>query len=254
MINTILGTKKTMSQTFVGDTRIPVTSVQAGPCVVTSVKTKKRDGYWAVQLGFGQKKLKNVTKPLKGHLRGAIKKSKSAPHFLREVKLKEKPDLKVGDTIKLTDVLSPGDVVKVTGIGKGKGFQGVVKRWGFRTSGRSHGQKGRRRSPGSIGQGTDPGRVHKGKKMAGRMGGKKITVKSLTVVKIDEENNLLTLSGPIPGSPKSFVVITKTAEGKRSDLEKGVEVAPEKGADAPKEEGDTKGEDKKQEEVGEEEK
>lgn len=236
MLDTILGTKKKMSQTFVGDTRIPVTYVQAGPCVVTSIKNKDRDGYWAIQLGYGQKKLKRITKPLKGHLKGAIGKNKMAPSFLKEVKIAEKPEYKVGDVIKISDVLSPGDIVQVTGIGKGKGFQGVIKRWGFAASGRSHGQKGRRRSPGSIGQGTDPGRVYKGKKMAGRMGGKQITVKNLTVVKIVEEENLVTLSGPIPGAINSYVLLTKTAEGKRSDLEKGTEVAVEKGTDAPDEE------------------
>ncbi|MBN1168716.1 50S ribosomal protein L3 [Candidatus Woesebacteria bacterium] len=242
-MDTILGTKKKMSQTFVGETRIPVTLVQAGPCVVTSIKDKDRDGYWAVQIAYGQKKLKNINKPLMGHLKGAIEKSKIidqkskvAPSFIREVRLEEKPELKVGDIVKISDIFTPGDVVQVTGIGKGKGFQGVVKRWGFATSGRSHGEHRRRRAPGSIGQGTDPGRVHKGKKMPGRMGGSKITIKNLKIVKVDEENNLLMISGSIPGSVNSFIVIAKTAEGKRSDLEKEVEVAPEKGTDAPNEE------------------
>lgn len=220
MINAILGTKKDMGQTYVKSTRVPVTNVVAGPCVVTSIKSKDKDGYWAVQLGFGQKKLKNITNPLKGHLKGAIGESKSkvAPRFLREVVMSKKPALKVGDTVSISEVFGVGDVVRVTGTSKSKGFQGVVKRWGFAGSPRTHGQKSRRRSPGSIGQGTDPGRVYKGKKMPGRMGGNTTTVKNLIVMSIDEENNIISLSGPVPGNRGTLLIIRKISEGKRSDL------------------------------------
>lgn len=223
MLQTILGAKGKMSQTFVGGTRVPVTYVEAGPCVVTHIKNEDKDGYWAVQLGFGNKRIKNVTKPLQGHLRGAIK-DKKTPRFLREVRLNKKPDFKVGDEVKLSDIFKKGDVVAVTGVSKGKGFAGVIKRWGFKGGPRTHGQSDRQRAPGSIGQGTDPGRVHKGKKMPGRMGSATTTVKNLIVVDTDEENNLLSLSGPVPGSPGGLVVITKIASGKLDEL---IEEAPQ---------------------------
>lgn len=212
-----------MSQTFVGVNRVPVTKIQAGPCVVTAIKNKDKDGYWAVQIGYGEKKIKNVTKPMQGHLKGAVHK-KTAPRFLREVKSRNEPKVKVGDAVLVSDVFSEGDVIAVTGTSKGKGFQGVVKRWGFRTSGRSHGQKGRRRSPGSIGQGTTPGRVHKGKKMAGRMGTDTVTVKNLRVVSIDEDKNEIALSGPVPGNAKGLLIIKKVKSGKLADLGKAAEV------------------------------
>jgi large subunit ribosomal protein L3 len=222
MLNTILGKKKNMSQAFVGTTRVPVTYVEAGPCIVTQIKNEKIDGYWAVQIGFGEKKIKNVTKPMQGHLRGAIK-DKKAPRFLREVRFDKKPDLKVGDEIKISDIFSEGDVITITGTSKGKGFAGVVKRWGFAGGPRTHGQSDRPRSPGSIGQGTTPGRVHKGKKMAGRMGGDTVTVKSIKVISIDAEKNEMTVLGPVPGAPKGLLIIKKVASGKLSDISKETE-------------------------------
>jgi len=217
MLNTILGTKQEMDQTFVDTTRVPVTLVKAGPCVITQIKKEDKDGYWAVQIGLGKKRIKNVTKPLQGHLKGAIK-DKMAPRFLREIRVESEPDFKVGDEIKVSDVFKAGDVIAVTGTSKGKGFAGVMKRWGFAGGSRTHGQSDRPRSPGSIGQGTTPGRVHKGKKMPGRMGGETVTVKNLKVVSIDEEKNVMAVSGPIPGTPRSLVVIRKIASGKLSDL------------------------------------
>ena len=210
-----------MSQIFVEGTRVPVTFVSAGPCVVTQIKHEEKDGYWAVQLGFGKKNIRNLNKPLQGHLRGVIKE-KIAPRFLREVRLKSEPKFKVGDIIKTTDVLQEGDLVSVTGTSKGKGFAGVIKRWGFHGGPRTHGQSDRQRAPGSIGQGTDPGRVHKGKKMPGRMGGEQVTLKNLFVVSVDEKNSRVALSGPIPGNANGLVVITKLASGKLEELvEKG---------------------------------
>ncbi len=223
MINTILGTKQGMTAKYIEGTRVPVTNVLAGPCVVTQLKTEDKDGYWAVQLGFSQRRIKNISKPLQGHLKGAIKDNK-APRFLREVRLSEQADLKVGDEVMLTQVLKKGDVISVTGISKGKGFAGVVKRHGFAGGPKTHGQSDRHRAPGSIGQGTTPGRVLKGKRMAGRMGGDTVTIKNLIVVDIDKEKNLLSVSGPVPGSPNSLLIIKKIKSGSLEDL---VEEVPE---------------------------
>lgn len=207
-----------MEQTFIEDTRIPVTLVKVGPCVVTQVKSSEKDGYWAVQLGFGNKKTTSITKPQLGHLKDAIKDTKVAPRFLREVKLSKDPELKVGQEINISDVFKKGDLVSVTGISKGKGFAGVVKRWGFAGGPRTHGQSDRLRAPGSIGQGTTPGRVHKGKKMAGRMGAERVTVKNLVVVEVDAEKNELKLSGPIPGGLGGLIMINKIGSGKLAEL------------------------------------
>lgn len=232
MLNTIFGIKKKMSQTYVENTRVPVTFVKTVPCVVTHIKSAEKDGYWAVQLGFGEKRIKKVSKPVKGHLRGVIKamssdrKGKFAPRFLREVRVDKKPNFKVGDIVSVSDIFKKGDVVAVTGTSKGKGFAGVVKRWRFAGGPRTHGQSDRLRAPGSIGQGTTPGRVHKGKKMAGRMGHDRVTVKNLIVVDVDKENNTLGLSGPVPGIPGRLLTIKKIASGKLEELVKE-EVQPQ---------------------------
>jgi large subunit ribosomal protein L3 len=217
MLNTILGSKDRMSQAFVEGTRVSVTWVKAGPCVVTQIKKVESDGYWAVQLGFKERKLKNTSKPLQGHLKSLIKNDK-APRHLREVRLDSEPEFKVGDVISLTDVFKKGDVVAVSGISKGKGFAGVVKRWGFHGGPRTHGQSDRERAPGSIGQGTTPGRVYKGKKMAGRMGGDRVTIKNLIVVDIKADEGLLAVSGPVPGTSRGILVVRKIGEGKLSEL------------------------------------
>lgn len=206
-----------MDQTFVETTRVPMTYLEAGPCVVTQIKKEDNDGYWAVQIGFGEKKIKNVTKPMQGHLRG-VTKDKKAPRFLREVRLEKEPEFKVGDEIKISDIFSEGDIVTITGISKGKGFAGTVKRWGFAGGPRTHGQSDRPRSPGSIGQGTTPGRVHKGKKMAGRMGGETVTIKNVKIIAVDPEKNEMAVLGPVPGAPKGLVVIRRTSKGKLSDI------------------------------------
>ena len=213
MINTILATKTKMSQVFKDNRRIPVTELEAGPCVVTQIKNDKKDGYWAVQLGFGVKKAKNTTKPLLGHLREVVKENK-APRFLREVVLEGKPEFKVGDKIVLTEIFSPGDTITVTGTSKGKGFAGVMKRWGFSGGPRTHGQSDRSRAPGSIGQGTDPGRVRKGKKMAGRMGGERKTITNLKVIAVNPETNTLVVSGPVAGAKGNLLIVKRTSESK----------------------------------------
>lgn len=183
-----------MSQAFTeSGVRVPVTLLKVETITTTKVKdSKEKDGYSAVQFGFG------------GEKRG-----KKEPRFLREVRVNGDFGLKVGDKLNLSDVLSPGDTVSVTSTSKGKGFAGGVKRWGFAGGPKTHGQSDRLRAPGSIGQGTTPGRVHKGKKMAGRMGGDTVTVKNLKVVSINEGIQEVLISGPVPGVNGSLVTIKR---------------------------------------------
>ncbi len=202
-----------MSQIFVEGKRVPITKVSAGPCLVTQVKSREKDGYWAIQLGFGARKIRHLNKPMQGHLKAA----KKAVRHLREIKLSQKPKFKVGDEIKVSDIFKKGDRVRVSGISKGKGFAGVIKRWGFSAGPRTHGQSDRRRAPGSIGQGTSPGRVHKGKKMAGRMGSERVTVENLQVVSIDPKKNEMSISGPVPGVPGSLLLIKGLVKEKEND-------------------------------------
>lgn len=242
MINTILGSKLRNSQTFVEGFRIPVTKITAGPCVVTQVKTMDRDGYWAIQIGFSLRRSKNTSKSLQGHFKKStnnqIDKSTNFPRFLKEVRLDKEPDQKVGDELKVSDFFKPGDVVAVTGISKGKGFAGGVKRYHFRGGSRTHGQSDRERAPGSIGGTTTPGRVYKGKKMAGNMGAEQVTVKNLHVVSVNPETNEMEISGAVPGNPGSLVLIHKIKSGSLKELEhevvaqvvEGAPSAPEEGA------------------------
>jgi large subunit ribosomal protein L3 len=214
MVQAILGTKVESSRKFTQDGEsIPVTRIMAGPCPVIQVKTHKRDGYEAIQLGWGEKKLNRLTKPLQGHIQGA--KLKLAPRFLKEAKPGKESKLKKGDFVKVTDVFNPGDVVKVTGISKGKGFTGVMKRWGFAGGPATHGQSDRARAPGSIGQSTTPGRVFPGKKMAGRTGGQRATVTNLTVMAVDGQKDELLVKGLVPGHRHSLLLIQKTGEEKK---------------------------------------
>lgn len=229
MLDTIIGIKQKMGVVYIADRRFPVTWVKVDPCIVTQVKHLEKDGYMAVQLGTGSKRNKNLTKPLQNHLKKALEAQKSlraggsqepeakdnkSPRYLREVRVKEESDLKIGDAVKVVDVLKRGDMVTVTGISKGKGFAGVVKRWGFAGGPKTHGQSDRERAPGSIGQRTTPGRVYKGKKMAGRMGQDRVTVKSLVVVDIDEKNNLVAITGAAPGVNGGLIYIKKTGESR----------------------------------------
>lgn len=218
MINAILGTKKGMSQAFLVDgTRIPITKIQAGPCLVTQIKTSNKDGYQAIQLGFKRKKRKKLTKPLAGHLRNATwpekRKEKMMPRELKEVKITNDldPILKVGDVIAADKILVAGDIVNVTGVSRGKGFTGVMKRWGFKGGPRTHGQSDRERAPGSIGQSATPGRVFKGKKMPGRSGRARVTVRNLQVLKVTEEGEVW-LKGQIPGSRNGLVTLKKVGK------------------------------------------
>lgn len=214
-MNTIIGTKNHMDQAYIGNTRVPVTVIDAGPCVVTQIKTQDKDGYWAVQFGLGERKLKNTSKQLQGHLKksqNSNSKTQNFPRFLKEVRTTQEPEFKVGDVVSISDIFAAGDVVEVTGTSKGKGFAGGVKRWGFRGGSKTHGQSDRHRAPGSIGQGTSPGRIWKGKKMAGHMGQDTVTVKNMTVVSVDNENNKLMVSGPVPGSKGTLITITRLSD------------------------------------------
>lgn len=214
MLDTIFGTKVDVTQKFTEDgKRIPVTRIKTGPSYVIQIKDEDKEGYHAIQLGWGEKDLRKINQPIKGHLKGA--RLKKAPLYLSEVKLAKAAKFKVGDEIKPTDVLKPGDKVKVTGWSKGKGFTGVVKRWGFAGGPRTHGQSDRQRAPGSIGQTTTPGRVFKGKKMAGRSGGVKVTMAGLMVMGIDLNKGLLLVKGLVPGPRRGRLVIKKMGESKR---------------------------------------
>ncbi|MBI3290299.1 50S ribosomal protein L3 [Candidatus Microgenomates bacterium] len=230
MVNAILGTKGKMTQAWTEDGhRVSVAIVKASPSVVTQVKTDDKDGYRAIQMGFGIRKDKNTSKPLQGHLnktQSSNFKSQNYHRYLREVRV-EGEEYNLGDEIKASDVLEAGDIVKVQGVSKGKGFAGGVKRWGFHGGPKTHGQSDRHRAPGSIGQGTTPGRVYKGKKMAGRMGGKQATTLNLTVLDVSEDE--VRLSGPIPGNPGGLVIIEKTGKDKNFSplVGKGEEIQPE---------------------------
>jgi large subunit ribosomal protein L3 len=216
-MDTILGSKIKMSQTYVDGARVPVTRVTVAPCVVTQIKNEKKDGYWAVQLGYGAKKIKNITKPEQGHLKSVITKgAKMAPRYLREIRMFEVPKEKVGEQLKASDIFNIGDKVSVTGVSKGKGFAGGVKRWHFSGGPKTHGQSDRQRAPGSIGQGTTPGRVYKGKHMAGHMGVERTKIKGLKIININPEKNEIEVSGPIPGTVGSLVMIQRIGEHKNA--------------------------------------
>jgi len=202
----ILGKKIGMTQIFKGDNVIPITLIESGPNFVTQVKTKEKDGYVAVQLGFGAKKEKNIKKPQRGHLAKIQNTKYKIPNvrWLKEFRLNS-TELKSGDQINVS-TFAPGDKVNIIAISKGKGFQGVVKRHGFHGGPKSHGQKDRHRAPGSIGA-SWPQHVIKGMKMAGRMGGDKVTVKNLEIIEVDKENNLIAVKGAIPGRKGTLVMI-----------------------------------------------
>ncbi len=203
----ILGKKIGMTSVF--DDRgesVPCTVIEAGPCYVAQVKTVERDGYEAVQLGFGDAKERLVRKPAAGH----FKKAGIAPkRLLREFKGFDAKQFPVGTEIKVDALFATGDIVSVAGTSKGRGFQGVVKRHHFGGGFRTHGQSDRERAPGSIGSSSHPSRVFKGMRMAGRMGGERVTVKHLRVVQVIPESNLLLIRGSVPGHINAYVEILK---------------------------------------------
>ena len=208
MKKAILATKVGMTQIFNEDgALVPVTVLQAGPCVVTQVKTADNDGYSAVQVGFVDKREKLVSKPQKGHF---DKAGVSYKRYVREFRLENAEEFNVKDEIK-ADVFAAGDKVDATAISKGKGFQGAIKRHGQSRGPMAHGSKYHRHA-GSNGACSDPSKVFKGKKMPGHMGAKQITVQNLEIVKVDVENNLILVKGAVPGPKKSLVTLKETVK------------------------------------------
>lgn len=211
MKKAILATKVGMTQIFNEDGVLtPVTVLQAGPCVVTQVKTAENDGYSAVQVGFVDKREKLVNKPLKGHFEKA---GVSYKRYVRELKLEDAESYTLAQEIK-ADIFGAGDKVDATAVSKGKGFQGAIKRHGQHRGPMTHGSKFHRHQ-GSNGACSDPSKVFKGKGMPGQMGRKKVTVQNLEIVRVDAENNLLLVKGAVPGPRKSLVTIKETVKVSR---------------------------------------
>ena len=203
----LIGKKIGMTSVYTADGQaLACTVIEAGPCVVTQVRTEEVDGYKAVQLGFGEKKEKHTTQPLMGH----FKKAGTTPKR-KLVEFKEfEAELALGQALSVVDVFVEGDFVDVVGTVKGRGFQGVVKRHGFAgVGGQTHGQHNRARHPGSIGACSFPSRVFKGIRMGGRMGNNRVTVQNLKVLKVIPEQNIVVISGSVPGAKNSFVIIEK---------------------------------------------
>ncbi len=208
MKKAILATKVGMTQIFDDNgVLIPVTVLQAGPCVVTQIKTEDNDGYCAVQVGFVDKREKLVNKPQKGHY---DKAGVSYKRYLKELKFENASEYEVGQEIK-ADIFEAGDHIDATAISKGKGFQGAIKRHGQSRGPMTHGSKYHRHA-GSNGAASDPSKVFKGKKMPGQMGNKRVTVQNLEIVQVDAENNLLLIKGAVPGPKKSLVTIKETVK------------------------------------------
>ena len=205
----LIGKKIGMTQLFDEKGKVvPVTVVEVGPCTVTQKKTADKDGYNAVQLGFGDIKVQRVTKPLAGH----FKKADVAPKaVLKEFRLEDDSALNVGDVLK-ADVFAAGDKVDVVGTSKGKGTAGVIKRWNFGRLKETHGSGPVARHQGSLGSCSDPSRVFKGKKLAGHLGTERVTVQNLDIVKVDAENNLIAIKGAVPGPRGGIVVIANACK------------------------------------------
>ncbi|MDF3037367.1 MAG: ribosomal protein [Thermomicrobiales bacterium] len=210
MIQGLIGKKLGMSQIF-DDSGLahPVTVLEVGPCVVTQIKTPERDGYSALQLGFGLDK--RLNRPERGHRRESGFMSRT----LREVDVDDASQFEVGQVVK-ADAFAEGDLVDVIGTSKGRGFQGGVKRHGFRGGPRTHGQSDRLRAPGSIGSSATPGRVFKGMRMAGRMGNDRVTVQNLKVLRVDSERNLLLVKGSVPGANDGLVIVQRAIKSRPS--------------------------------------
>jgi len=207
MLSALLGIKKKQTQIFTEDgMRHAVTHVEVGPCYITAID--KTENYTNIQLGFGTKR--TLTKAIEGHIKKAGLTQKL--RFLRSIRVDAVPDdCTVGKEVAISDVFAIGDIVRATGVSKGKGFAGVVKRHGFAGGPKTHGQSDKERAPGSIGSTTTPGRVFKGKRMAGRMGSDTVTVKGLKVMGIDADTHTLIVSGLIPGPKDTLVTIAKEA-------------------------------------------
>jgi len=203
MLSGLIGRKIGITQVFTeGGTVEAVTAIEAGPCTVTQIKSVGKEGYNAIQLGFGE--AKRLNSPEQGHL-GKLGLFK----HLREFRVKDTSDIELGHRIDVS-LFQPGDLVDVVGVSKGKGFAGTVKRHHFAGGPKTHGQSDRHRAPGSIGAGTDPGRVLKGQRMAGHMGNRRVTVKHIKVVKADLDRNLLLVKGAVPGARNGLLEIRKS--------------------------------------------
>ena len=209
-MNAILGEKLGMTQIFDDQARaIPVTVIKAGPCHVVQIKNLDTDGYSAIQIAFGEIRPKLVNEPTKGHF---AKAGVEPTRHLVEIRVDEPNQYKVGQEIKIADVLSQGGLADVTGVSKGKGFQGVMKRHGFAGLGAAHGAHKKHRAPGSIGACATPARVFKGKKMPGRMGNDQVTTLNLQIVGIDTERDLLLLRGAVPGANGSLILVREAVK------------------------------------------
>ena len=209
----LIGKKIGMTQVFGADgIVVPVTVIRTGPCVVVQKKETARDGYSAVQVGFGNKKNQRVNKPEHGHM---VKAGKGAFQVLREFRLQDVGQYEVGQEIKVADIFKTGDRIDVSGTSKGRGFAGVIKRWSFSGFPASHGTHEYFRHGGAIGNRSYPGRVFKGKKMAGHWGSEKVSVQNLEVVGIRPEENLLLVKGAIPGAKRGILIIQRAVKGSK---------------------------------------
>lgn len=206
-MNTLLGRKLGMTRVFdANGLSRPVTVIEAGPCPVVAIRTDKKHGYNALQIGFGDKRTNLFNKPDQGHFKAA---GVEPTRYLREVRMDDLGDAKVGDVLKV-DLFNEGEKVDVTGVSRGMGFAGVMKRHNFNGANATHGQSDRWRAPGSVGQSSYPSRVFKGQRMPGRMGGDTVTVIGLRVVRVIPEENLLLVAGGVPGKANSMVKIKKS--------------------------------------------
>lgn len=209
MISGIIGRKLGVTQLIAeSGEMVPVTVVEAGPCKIVQKKTAETDGYGAVQLGYGEKKVQTVNRPQKGH----FNKADVAPmRHLREIRTENPDEFEIGQDVTV-DIFSEGEEVDISGVSKGKGTAGVMKRWGFGGQRASHGAEKVHRKPGSIGMAADPSRVLKGKKMSGRLGNRKVTVQNLTIVQVRKEDNVLLIKGAVPGHKNGLLIIKKAVK------------------------------------------
>jgi large subunit ribosomal protein L3 len=209
MTEGIIGKKLGMTQVYrEGGTSEPVTAIQAGPCTVMQVKTLEKDGYQAVQLGYG------AARPRGGKRAKGKDKETPKPRYRREFALAEGEEMTPGQTVDVT-LFSPGDKIDVIGTSRGKGFAGGMKRWNFQGAQQTHGQSDRQRAPGSLGAGTSPGRVFKGQHMAGHLGAARVTAINLEVIEVDADRNLLFVRGSVPGMTNGLVLVKKSTRGRK---------------------------------------
>ena len=205
MVNKLFGKKLGMTRYFLDEGKsVPVSVLKVGPCVVIQKKTNKKEGYNSIQVGFGARKKSRVNKPLLGHFKSA---GEGCFAHLREIEVEDPESFELGQELK-SDIFNVGDMVHVSGISKGRGFSGVIKRWGFSGGRKTHGSRSHR-IPGSIGCSATPGRVQKGKKLPGRMGYQRVTIKNLKVVDVRPEMDVVLVKGAVPGAPNSPVEILK---------------------------------------------